>query len=411
MQKTQAHTLDNALALLLAQVKPNRYLETVALEQAIGRILAADLVSPVDVPPANNSQMDGYAVRSVDCATVGAVLHISQRIPAGRPSSERLHAGQAARIFTGAFMPAGADAVVMQELCTANGDTLTVNEAVKADQWVRTQGCDVALGATVLPAGTRITPVALGLLASVGMATVQVHKQLTVGLMCTGDELTAPGQPLPLGHIYNSNRPMLRALLQGLGCTVIDSGDIPDTLPATTAALADLAARCDVVVSTGGVSVGEEDHVKAAVQAQGSLDLWSLAIKPGKPFAFGTLNHKNGQTPFLGLPGNPVSALVTFWLLVRPFVLASAGAKTATSSSTGLPQAIPVKAAFEWHADRRREFLRARLNSAGAVELFGNQNSGVLTSAAWGDGLVDVAIGQKIVAGDTVAYIPFTALQ
>ena len=406
MDKPQAHSLDQALAKLLEQAFTVQTSELVPLDKAVGRVLAAGVVSAIDVPPANNSQMDGYAVRASDCAAIGAILTVTQRIPAGKPSAEPLLAGQAARIFTGAFMPAGADAVVMQELCSLEGAQITVNEAVKRQQWVRQQGSDVAQGATVLKAGTRITPLGLGLLASVGLAEVSVFKPLTVGLMCTGDELTPPGQPLPLGNIYNSNRPMLRALLQGLGCVVIDSGDVPDTLPATTAALADLAARCDVVVSTGGVSVGEEDHVKAAVQALGRLDLWSLAIKPGKPFAFGFLNASGTDKPFLGLPGNPVSALVTYWLLVRPFVLRSMGA-----AATGLPQAIPVKAAFTWHADRRREFLRVRLNSVGEAELFGNQNSGVLTSAVWGDGLVDVAIGQQVAEGDTVSYIPFSALQ
>jgi molybdopterin molybdotransferase len=345
--------------------------------------------------------MDGYAVRSSDCGQAGSVLAVTQRIPAGKPSSQPLLAGQAARIFTGGFMPQGADAVVMQEACTVSGDLVTVNETVAANQWVRPQGGDVAQGSLVLSAGTRLNAAQLGLVASLGQPTVLVNPRLRVGLLCTGDELIEPGQPLPMGSIYNSNRPMLTALLQGLGCEVVDAGNVADTLPATQAALADLASRCDVIVSTGGVSVGEEDHVKPAVQVLGELNLWTIAIKPGKPLAFGRVAH----TPFIGLPGNPVSSFITFVMLVRPYVLRAMGVLNVE------PPRIPVQVAFEWtKADKRREFLRVQLNAQGKAELFPNQNSGVLTSAAWAHGIVDVPAGSMIHVGDTVSYIPMAAL-
>jgi molybdopterin molybdotransferase len=399
--RPEQHSFEAALAALLAAAPAPKIANTVPLNAALNRVLATDIVSPIDVPPANNSQMDGYAVRSDDCQQVGATLTVSQRIPAGKPSTSQLLAGQAARIFTGGFMPHGADAVVMQEACTVNGDTITVNEVVAAHQWVRPQGSDVSLGSTPLLAGTRLNAAQLGLIASLGQPTVSVTPRLRVGLVCTGDELIEPGNPLPFGGIYNSNRPMLTALLQGLGCDAVDAGNVADTLPATQAALADLATRCDVIVSTGGVSVGEEDHVKPAVQALGELNLWSIAIKPGKPLAFGRV----ASTPFIGLPGNPVSGFVTFVMLVRPYLLRSMGVVDV------MPTRIPVIAGFEWtKADKRREFLRVQLNAAGQAELFPNQNSGVLTSAAWAHGIVDVPAGSVVRVGDTVNFIPMAAL-
>ncbi len=403
--KPQQHSFNDALASLLAAVPDAKTAETVPLAAALNRVLAANIISPSDVPPADNSQMDGYAVRSSDCVSAGAVLRVTQRIPAGKPSGEPLLAGQAARIFTGGFMPQGADAVVMQESCSVNGDSVTVNESVAAQQWVRPQGSDVARGAAVLSAGTRLNAAQLGLIASLGQPTVAVAPRLRVGLLCTGDELTEPGQPLPLGSIYNSNRPMLTALLQGLGCEVVDAGNVADTLSGTQSALAELATRCDVIVSTGGVSVGEEDHVKPAVQALGELNLWSIAIKPGKPLAFGRVAVAGKSTPFIGLPGNPVSSFITFVMLVRPYLLRAMGVMAVE------PARIPVQAQFEWSkADKRREFLRVQLNAHGAAQLFPNQNSGVLTSAAWAHGIVDVPAGSVIRAGDTVDYIPLAAL-
>lgn len=424
LSKPQQHSFDDALAALLTAAPAAQAAETAPLNEALNRVLAQDVVSTIDVPPADNSQMDGYAVRSSDCKLAGAVLKITQRIPAGKPSHEPLLAGQAARIFTGGFMPQGADAVVMQESCSANGDTLSVNESVCAQQWVRPQGSDVARGSTVLAAGTRLHAAQLGLIASLGLAMVAVSPRLTVGLLCTGDELIEPGAvapgALPFGSIFNSNRPMITALLQGLGCTVVDAGTVPDTLPATQKALAELATRCDVIVSTGGVSVGEEDHVKPAVQALGELHLWSIAMKPGKPLAFGKVavgdkkspfentpseNTLFKHTPFIGLPGNPVSGFVTFVMLVRPYVLRAMGAVDVT------PPRMAVPAAFEWtKADKRREFLRVQLNADGHAVLFPNQNSGVLTSAAWAHGIADIPAGSVVRVGDMIQYLPMAGL-
>jgi molybdopterin molybdotransferase len=399
--KPLQHSFEDALAALLAAAPAPKTAQVMPLNDALNRVLASNIVSPIDVPPANNSQMDGYAVRSSDCAQAGAVLTVTQRIPAGKPSLMTLMEGQAARIFTGGFMPQGADAVVMQEACSVNDDRVTVNEAVCAQQWVRLQGSDVARDSTALVAGTRLNAAQLGLIASLGQAAVAVSPHLRVGLLCTGDELIEPGQALPLGSIYNSNRPMLTGLLQGLGCEVIDAGNVADTLPATQAALADLAKRCDLIVSTGGVSVGEEDHVKPAVQALGALNLWSIAIKPGKPLAFGRV----ADTPFIGLPGNPVSGFVTFIMLVRPYLLRAMGVAQVE------PPRLPVVANFEWtKADKRREFLRVQLNAQGQAQLFPNQNSGVLTSAAWAHGIVDVPAGHMIRVGDVVQYIPMSTL-
>jgi molybdopterin molybdotransferase len=399
--KPQQHSFEAALATLLAGTPEPKSAEQVALLDALNRVASSNVVSSIDVPPANNSQMDGYAVRSSDCAQVGAVLTVTQRIPAGKPSKEALLAGQAARIFTGGFMPQGADAVVMQEACTVSGDCITVNEAIAAHQWVRPQGGDVAQGARVIAAGSRLNAAQLGLIASLGAPEISVNPRLRVGLLCTGDELTEPGQALPMGNIYNSNRPMLSALLHGLGCEVIDAGNVADTLSATQAALGELATRCDLILSTGGVSVGEEDHVKPAVQALGELNLWTIAIKPGKPLAFGRVV----TTPFIGLPGNPVSSFITFVMLVRPYVLRAMGVTEVE------PPRIPVQASFEWtKADKRREFLRVQLNAQGQAELFPNQNSGVLTSAAWAHGIVDVPAGSIIRVGDVVNYIPMAAL-
>ncbi len=399
--KPLQHSFEAALSALLEAAPAPQSAIDVPLSEALNRISACDVVSSIDVPPADNSQMDGYAVRSSDCLSAGAVLRVTQRIPAGKPSSEPLLAGQAARIFTGGFMPQGADAVVMQEACTVNGDTVTVNEALSPQQWVRPQGGDVARGSTVVKAGTRLNAAQVGLVASLGEATVKVNFRLKVGLLCTGDELTEPGQPLPIGNIYNSNRPMLTALLQSLGCEVVDAGNVADTLPATQTALQALASRCDLIVSTGGVSVGEEDHVKPAVQALGELNLWTIAIKPGKPLAFGQV----GTTPFIGLPGNPVSSFITFIMLVRPYILRAMGVQDVA------PPRITVHANFEWtKADKRREFLRVQLSAEGKAELFPNQNSGVLTSAAWAHGIVDVPAGSVIRVGDVVHYIPMAAL-
>ncbi|CAM3862576.1 gephyrin-like molybdotransferase Glp [Roseateles saccharophilus] len=389
--------LDDALATLLAQIRPLAERETLPTSAARGRVLAADLISPVDVPPADNSAMDGYALRAADAA---AVLPVTQRIPAGS-LPQPLAAGEAARIFTGAQVPAGADSVVMQEHTELVEGRLRVTEPVRPGQHVRLRGEDVRAGSVVLPAGTRLDAVALGLAATAGAAELAVTRRPRVALFSTGDELVMPGEPLPPGAIYNSNRFTLRALVEGLGCEVVDLGIVPDRLDATRAALREAAAKADVILTSGGVSVGEEDHLRPAVQAEGQLDLWAIAIKPGKPFAHGRV----GEAHFIGLPGNPVSSLVTFLLLVRPVLLKLQGATRLA------PRACRIAAGFDWpKPDKRREFLRVRLDEDGGLALFGNQSSGVLTSAFWADGLLDNPAGQAFAQGDTVRFLPFSEL-
>jgi molybdopterin molybdotransferase len=376
--------------------------------EADGRVLAQDVTSALQVPPQDNSSMDGYAVRVSDCVQAGAVLRVTQRIPAGTHGTQ-LNAGEAARIFTGAPIPPGADAVVMQEDCEAlDSDQVKVSKAVPAGQWIRRSGEDVTRGATVLSKGTRLTPAELGLAASIGLAQLQVSARPRVALFSTGDELVMPGdvapEVMPAGAIYNSNRFFLRAMLQRLGCEVTDLGIVPDKREATIAALRNAAQHHDLILTSGGVSVGEEDHIKPAVESLGELNLWQLAIKPGKPFAYGKVNRgaADDACHFMGLPGNPVSSFVTFLLLVRPFVLALQGVAKTDIART------EMTAHFDWpRADKRREFLRVKRNTQGGLDLFPNQSSGVLTSAVWGDGVVDNPAGQTISKGDTVRFISF----
>ncbi len=389
--------LDDALAALLGQVQPLAERETLATSAAAGRVLAADLFSPVDVPPADNSAMDGYALRAADA---DRSLPVTQRIPAGSVPVP-LPPGEAARIFTGAQVPPGADTVVMQELTELVDGKVSVTQPITAGANVRLRGEDVRAGSVVLPAGTRLDAVAIGLAATAGAAQLTVTRRPRVALFSTGDELVMPGEPLPPGAIYNSNRFTLRALLEGLGCEVIDLGIVPDKLEATRAALREAAARADVILTSGGVSVGEEDHLRPAAQAEGQLDLWAIAIKPGKPFAYGRVK----QAYFIGLPGNPVSSLVTFLVLVRPFLLKLQGAARLA------PRGYRIAAGFDWpRPDKRREFLRVRLDEESGLALFGNQSSGVLTSAFWADGLLDNPAGQAFAKGEAVRFIPFSEL-
>lgn len=396
--------LDMALAELLAFAAPLAPAENVSTFDADGRVLAQDLLSGLDVPAHDNSSMDGYAVRCADWAGADTLLQVSQRIPAGS-SGHLLAPASAARIFTGAPIPPGADAVVMQEDCDADGDGVRIRVQPRPGQWIRRRGEDVAAGEVVLHCGERLSPASLGLAASIGFGRLQVAPRVRVALFSTGDELVMPGDVAPAdmkpGAIYNSNRFFLRALLQRLGCTVTDLGIVPDRLDATIEALRGASEQHDLILTSGGVSVGEEDHIKPAVQALGQLNLWHLAMKPGKPFAYG----KIAAAHFLGLPGNPVSSFVTFLLLVRPFILKLQGATALAPESIALPAHFDCA-----KADKRREFLRVRLNAAGGLELFGNQSSGVLTSAVWGDGLVDNPAGQTIAHGDTVRFMPFSAL-
>ncbi|MEX3839933.1 gephyrin-like molybdotransferase Glp [Paraburkholderia sp. BR10882] len=401
----------DALATLLAAAKPLAGAETISTFDALNRVLAADVVSPLDVPPMHTSAMDGYAVRVADLAQGSRRLPVSQRIAAGH-APQPLAAGTAARIFTGATVPPGADAVVMQEQTEAAQGAVTFVHAPKAGEWITAQGADIRKNTVILPAGTRLTPAALGLAASVGCATLTVVRRVKVAVFFTGDELTMPGEPLKPGAIYNSNRFTLTSLLRNLGCEVTDYGIVPDQLELTRATLREAAAGHDLILTSGGVSVGEEDHVRPAVEAEGRINLWQIAMKPGKPLAFGAVRRtqgaadaETGEAFFIGLPGNPVSSFVTFLLFVRPFLLRLAGATQVS------PRALSLRADFtQAKSDRRNEFLRARVNPAGGLDLFPNQSSAVLTSTVWGDGLIDNPPNHAISAGETVRFIPFTEL-
>jgi molybdopterin molybdotransferase len=402
-------TVRQALDYLLGAVRPVSGAETVATLEANGRVLAQDQVSLLDVPSADNTQMDGYAVRSLECASGNATLRVAQRIPAGSVG-EPLEPGTAARIFTGALIPEGADAVVMQEQCEAQpgSDLVVIRHAPQPGEWIRVRGEDVKEGSVILTAGTRLRSQELGLAASVGLAMLPVKRRVRVAVFFTGDELAMPGEPLKPGSIYNSNRFTLRGLLENFGCEFTDFGIVPDSLEATRATLREAARAHDLIITSGGVSVGEEDHIKPAVEAEGELNMWQIAVKPGKPLAFGSVRREGeGSAFFLGLPGNPVSSFVTFLLFVRPFLLRLQGVTGPVE-----PQALQVRADFDWpKPDRRNEFLRARLNAEGGLELFPNQGSGVLTSTVWADGLIDNPPGQSIARGDMVRFIPFAALQ
>ena len=396
-------TAEQLLNALLERARPLTESETVALAASQWRVLAASQTSSITVPPLDNSAMDGYAVRVADVSAVGTRLPVSQRIAAGQVGAP-LQPGTAARIFTGAPIPMGVDAVLMQEDCTADVQTVIVNKQPRNGENIRRAGEDIVIGAEILAAGTRMGAAEMGLAASVGLAALPVLRRLKVACFFTGDELVTPGRPLEPGQIYNSNRYTLTGLVNGLGCELIDLGIVPDTLEATTEAVRHAASVADVVVTSGGVSVGEADYVKAAVEALGQVEMWKVAMKPGKPIVYGRVNDAD----FIGLPGNPVSAFVTFCLFVRPFLLKRMGAANV------LYKAFAVKAGFAWtHPGARREFLRARLeaDAHGAVaRLFPNQSSGVLTSCTWADGLIDIEIGQTVQPSDWVRFIPFEGL-
>ena len=410
MTKPPMLTTQQALDHLLSHAQTVGESERVAMQAALGRVLSENVNSLVDVPPLDNTSMDGYAVRTADTQTTGSTLKIAQRIPAGSMGTT-LEPGTAARIFTGAPVPPGADAVVMQEDCAVEdqSDQVTINIAPAAGQWIRRRGEDLTAGKTCLTAGTFLRPQELGVAASAGLTHLNVKRRVKVAAFFTGDELALPGEPLKPGGIYNSNRDTLLACLKSLGCDATDLGIVPDRLDATREALRKASKDHDLIITSGGVSVGEEDHIKPAVTAEGRLDLWQIAIKPGKPLAFGAVRKseepKDGEAWFIGLPGNPVSSFVTFLLFVRPFILKLQGREAKN------PQSYFMRADFDWlKADRRNEFLRVKINDQGGLNLFSNQSSGVLTSASWGDGLVDCPPNQAIKAGDLVKYIPFDAL-
>jgi molybdopterin molybdotransferase len=397
-------SVDQAMEFMLARARAPSSERALALDDALGGVMARTLGSPIDVPGYANSQMDGYAVCADTVDREGSWLVVSQRIVAGM-SPPALRAGTAARIFTGAPIPDGADTVVMQERCELDGERVWIPAPSARGDNVRPRGNDIEVGQQVLHVGQRLRAQHLGLAASVGIATLPVFSSLRVAFFSSGDELRFPGQPLQPGQIYNSNRFILRALIERLGCIAIDLGRVEDTLDATKRILRQASEQADVVVSSGGVSVGDEDHVKNALQDVGELDMWRIAVKPGKPLAYGRI----GEADFIGLPGNPVSTLVTFCLFVRPFLLTRMGVRAVQ------PRFMPVRAGFDWpRAAQRREFARARISGDDrqmpVASLHPKQGSDVLSSTSWADGLVEIPEGSTVAVGDVLRYLDFDHL-
>ncbi len=399
-------SVDKAIEHILAMAEAVSEIENIIIEDSCSRILAEDIYADINVPGYDNSAMDGYAVRSAEVSARG-VLPVTQRIPAGS-IGEPLRKGTAARIFTGAPVPPGADAVVMQEKCTAGDDEVTINSKVKAGTNIRRAGEDIAAGNRVLKSGKRIRPQEMGLLASVGVASIKVKRRLKVAIFFTGDELVNPGQTLQAGQIYNSNKYTITGYLQALDTEIIDLGIVPDTLDDTLRVLKTAAEAADLVITSGGVSVGEEDYVRLALEELGELFMWRIAMKPGKPVAFGRVfRDDSSQALFMGLPGNPVSVFVTGVLFARPLILTMQGA------STVQPCKVIAIADFNWPGSSRQEYLRVHVetvNNEPVASLYPHQGSGVLSSVSWADGLAEVAEGQDISPGDSIAFIPFQGL-
>jgi molybdopterin molybdotransferase len=397
-------SVDEALARLLAGAVPVADIETVSTLDACGRVLAEPQHSTMNVPSLDNSAMDGYAVRVADLSGDRPRLKVAQRIFAGAVGKP-LDPGTVARIFTGAPIPEGADAIVIQEDTTADGDFVVFNKKPAPGDWIRRVGQDIGASNQILPAGIRLRPQDTGLAASVGIAMMKLRRRVKVGLFFTGDELAMPGEPLGPGRIYNSARFTLPGLARQLGCDVVDFGIVEDTLDATRAMLRRAAAECDIIVTCGGVSVGEADFVKPAVEAEGELLMWRIAMKPGRPLAFGRVHAAGRTASFLGLPGNPVSSFVTFVLFVRPFILRTQGIDAT------VPHVIDARADFDWlEPDSRREFLRVKWNDKGGLDLYRTQDSAVLTSTVWADGLVDNPERKVIRQGDTVRFLSYANL-
>lgn len=394
-------TVEEARTQILHDVACVAEVEELATLYSTGRILAEDVVSRIAVPPLDNSQMDGYAVSVKDFLDGKREFVVSDRIQAGH-MGKPLEAGTCARIFTGAPIPSGADAVIPQEKVEIleDGKVRFLVEPRKGE-WIRKAGCDIAVGDVVAKKGDRLTPSALGVIASIGEAFVKVFKPIRVALFFTGDELAMPGQELSGSEIYNSNRFVLRGLLHEIGCDVLDYGNIPDDLNSTRAVFEKACQKADLIITSGGMSVGEADYVKKAVEAIGSINMWRIAVKPGKPVARGSVKG----VPFLGLPGNPVSGFVTFLLFARPLILRLSGRSEVDVKGYTLPLA------FDWRGGSRREFIRVRRNEAGTLENFRTQNSAVLTSCTWADGLADIPENADLKVGDVVTYIPFAAFK
>ncbi len=394
-----------ALALLKSSVMPLPETERVALKDATRRILAEPLIATRDVPPADNVAVDGYAVCFDDLkADETTVLPIGGRAAAGHPLRTVAARGSAIRVFTGALLPQGTDTVLMQEDCRVVNGSVMLPPGIKRGANRRSAGEDVKAGTTVLQLGRQLRPQEVGLAASLGLTSLAVYRKLRVALFSTGDELREPGDALPLGAIFDANRYTLRALLEGLGCTVSDLGILPDKADAVREAL-DLAALShDLVLTSGGMSTGEEDHVKAAVEAAGKLHFWRLAIKPGRPVAMGQI----GRVPFMGLPGNPVAVMVTFLLLARPLVLLLAGAIDAG------PRLYRVRAGFDYKKKpNRTEYVRAKLvrgeDGNWVAEKFARDGAGILTSMVESDGLIEIGEGlTRLEIGAPVNFLPFS---
>lgn len=389
-----------AKATLLASARPLAETENLDLALAFGRALASDLVSPLTVPPFNNSAMDGYAVRAADLLAPNTRLVVSQRIAAG-DVARPLQPGTAARIFTGAQVPDGADTVVMQEYCSVDGDSVTIANQPPKGEFVRLAGADIAAGQVILHRGARLSAAALGLAASVGIAEVAVFRRLKVAIFFTGSELTLPGSALAPGHIYNSNRYVMRGFLAELGAEVIDLGIVRDDREATRAALRQAAAAADVIVTSGGMSEGDEDHVTAAVQAEGRIDVWKIASKPGKPLAFGAVRSGDRAAAFIGLPGNPVSVWSGLLTMVAPFLRRTQGYAEIE------PARQVLRADFDYTVKgNRMEFIRVRRNERGGLDVYATQDSSIISSAVWADGVASIPAGSRIQPGDLVEYLP-----
>jgi len=398
---------DKALIFLLNAAHTTNTTEVVELDDALGRVLAEDIHSTINVPGFDNSAMDGYTISlgKQHLNKAGLSFPIVDRIPAGTTGNE-LQESSAARIFTGAPIPKGANTVIMQEECelSEDGSQITINRAIELGENIRPTGNDIVEGGVILNTGKQLQPQDISLTASVGVGELRVFSKIKVGVFFTGDELLEPGKPLTAGKIYNSNRYALVALLKQVGCEVINLGNIEDKLQSTISALDSLAGQCDLIMTTGGVSVGEEDHVKAAVESLGELNLWKIRMKPGKPLAFGRV----GKTAFIGLPGNPVSSFVTFAIFALPFI------KIMQGNNKYQSQAIKVQANFDCKRARpRREYARARLDySTGRAQanLFAKQGSDVMSSIVWADGIIEIPEECTFEAGELLNYYPLSEL-